>query len=54
MLHYLIYLALAIIASHLYNKLKPRCRSDSSIMLIFGSGGHTTELLLMLESFNVN
>jgi hypothetical protein len=22
-------------------------------MLVFGSGGHTTELLLMLESFNV-
>jgi len=24
-----------------------------SLMLVFGSGGHTTELLLMLESLNI-
>lgn len=28
-------------------------RSEQSLMLVFGSGGHTTELLLMLESLNV-
>ena len=54
MLNYFIYIALALIAAHLYNKLKPRSRKDSTIMLIFGSGGHTTELLLMLESLDVN
>lgn len=27
--------------------------AEKSIMIIFGSGGHTTEMLLMLESLNV-
>lgn len=28
--------------------------SQKSIMIVFGSGGHTTEMLLMLESLNVS
>lgn len=28
--------------------------ADKSIMVIFGSGGHTTEMLLMLESLNLS
>jgi hypothetical protein len=27
--------------------------SEKTLMVIFGSGGHTTEMLLMLESLNV-
>ena len=27
--------------------------SDKTLMIVFGSGGHTTEMLLMLESLNV-
>ena len=27
--------------------------ADKTIMIVFGSGGHTTEMLLMLESLNV-
>jgi fructoselysine-6-P-deglycase FrlB-like protein len=26
---------------------------DKTLMIIFGSGGHTTEMLLMLESLNI-
>lgn len=38
------------------NRLLAKRRSviaEKSIMIIFGSGGHTTEMLLMLESLNV-
>jgi beta-1,4-N-acetylglucosaminyltransferase len=33
---------------------RPSSLSDKSIMIIFGSGGHTTEMLLMLESLNLS
>ena len=36
-----------------YLSKRPAPLSEKSIMIIFGSGGHTTEMLLMLESLNL-
>jgi ABC-type lipoprotein release transport system permease subunit len=48
----ILYLVIALVSLNIYNRLfssKTKARNQSSIMFIFGSGGHTTELLLMLE-----
>lgn len=37
-----------------YLSKRPSPLSEKSIMIIFGSGGHTTEMLLMLESLNLS
>ena len=40
--------------AHLYNRRTKGRPGPKSLMLVFGSGGHTTELLLMLETLNVS
>ena len=45
-------LVIAILSCvNIYNRLFNR-RKGRSLMVIFGSGGHTTEMLLMLEALD--
>jgi beta-1,4-N-acetylglucosaminyltransferase len=46
----LLWLSLLVINKVLLAKRKGK--KEKSLMLVFGSGGHTTELLLMIESLN--
>ena len=41
------------VLAHLSNRRAKGRPAPKSLMLVFGSGGHTTELLLMLENLNV-
>ena len=51
LLWYLALVAIRLVLAMLGRKRSPK---DKSLLVIFGSGGHTTEMLLMLQTLDPN